>query len=37
MNEDVKFTFISYFCGRPRKLDMKISYIKTITKAFVVN
>jgi hypothetical protein len=37
MHEDVKFEFVSYFCVTVLKLDMKIGYIKTIRKAFVIN
>jgi hypothetical protein len=37
MHEDVKFEFISLFGVTAQKLDMKIMYIKTIIKAYVMN
>jgi hypothetical protein len=37
MHEDVKFKFISLFGVTAQKLDMKITYIKTIIKAYVMN
>jgi hypothetical protein len=37
MHEDVKFKFISLFGVAAQKLDMKIMYIKTIIKTYVMN
>jgi hypothetical protein len=36
MHEDVKFKFISFFDATAQKLDMKIMYIKTIIKEYVM-
>jgi hypothetical protein len=37
MHEDIKFRFISVFGVTAQKPDMKIMYVKTIIKAYVMN